>query len=174
MLPSSRSQSAATTALRKVHCQLFRVKQLREIPPWWILGRCGPPTGAGIGWRHAGHPPQPPQLHLSVHPSVLSTQKGLHSAGAAAGGGRGCTASPGHTSHAPHPFHMHLSFQVSVFVVQKGLQEASRACRAVAMHSEHPPQPFHLHLTPQGSVLSAQNNLHVLAATGGVVTHPII
>ena len=43
MPPSSRSQSAATTALRKVHCELFRVKFLREIPHWWILGRCPPP-----------------------------------------------------------------------------------------------------------------------------------
>jgi len=32
MRPSSRSQSAATTALRKVHGELFRVKRLREIP----------------------------------------------------------------------------------------------------------------------------------------------
>ena len=47
MRPSSRSQSAATTALRKVHGELFRVKRLREIPQWCILGRCGvwaPPT----------------------------------------------------------------------------------------------------------------------------------
>ena len=47
MRPSSRSQSAATTALRKVHGELFRVKRLREIPHWWILGRCGPPTEDG-------------------------------------------------------------------------------------------------------------------------------
>ena len=32
MPPSSWSQSAATTALRKVHSELFRVKLLREIP----------------------------------------------------------------------------------------------------------------------------------------------
>ena len=44
MRPSSRSQSAATTALRKVHGELFRVKLLREIPQWWILGRCAPPS----------------------------------------------------------------------------------------------------------------------------------
>ena len=43
MLPSSWSQSAATTALRKVHSELFRVKLLHEIPHWWILGRCAPP-----------------------------------------------------------------------------------------------------------------------------------
>ena len=44
MLPSSRSQSAATTALTAGIGELFRVKRLREIPHWWILGRCGPPT----------------------------------------------------------------------------------------------------------------------------------
>ena len=44
MPPSSRSQSAATTALRKVHSELFRVKRLREIPHWWILVRCLPPS----------------------------------------------------------------------------------------------------------------------------------
>ena len=44
MLPSSRSQSAATTALAGGTCELFRVKRLREIPHWWILGRCGPPS----------------------------------------------------------------------------------------------------------------------------------
>ena len=32
MLPSSWSQSAATTAFRKVHSELFRVKRSREIP----------------------------------------------------------------------------------------------------------------------------------------------
>ena len=48
MRPSSRSQSAATTALRKVHGELFRVKLLREIPQWWILGRCAPPTSLGL------------------------------------------------------------------------------------------------------------------------------
>ena len=42
MPPSSRSQSAATTALTAGICELFRVKRLREIPHWWILGRCGP------------------------------------------------------------------------------------------------------------------------------------
>ena len=47
MLPSSRSQSAATTALAGGTCELFRVKQLREIPDWWILGRCLPPNGRG-------------------------------------------------------------------------------------------------------------------------------
>ena len=40
MPPSSRSQSAATTALAGGTCELFRVKRLREIPHWWILGRC--------------------------------------------------------------------------------------------------------------------------------------
>ncbi len=44
MLPSSWSQSAATTALRKVHSELFRVKLLREIPHWWILVRTAPPN----------------------------------------------------------------------------------------------------------------------------------
>ena len=44
MPPSSRSQSAATTALTAGICELFRVKRLREIPHWWILGRCGPPN----------------------------------------------------------------------------------------------------------------------------------
>ena len=44
MLPSSQSQSAATTALTAGICELFRVKRLREIPHWWILGRCGPPS----------------------------------------------------------------------------------------------------------------------------------
>ena len=43
MRPSSRSQSAATTALAGGTCELFRVKRLREIPDWWILGRCLPP-----------------------------------------------------------------------------------------------------------------------------------
>ena len=43
MLPSSRSQSAATTALAGGTCELFRVKRLREIPHWWILGRWLPP-----------------------------------------------------------------------------------------------------------------------------------
>ena len=42
MPPSSRSQSAATTALAGGTCELFRVKLLPEIPPWWILGRCLP------------------------------------------------------------------------------------------------------------------------------------
>ena len=37
MLPSSRSQSAATTALAGGTCELFRVKRLREIPDWRIL-----------------------------------------------------------------------------------------------------------------------------------------
>ena len=45
MRPSSRSQSAATTALRKVHGELFRVKRLREIPHWWILGGAVYPLG---------------------------------------------------------------------------------------------------------------------------------
>ena len=44
MPPSSRSQSAATTALAGGTCELFRVKFLREIPHWWILGRCPPPN----------------------------------------------------------------------------------------------------------------------------------
>ena len=44
MPPSSRSQSAATTALTAGICELFRVKRLREIPHWRILGRCLPPT----------------------------------------------------------------------------------------------------------------------------------
>ena len=44
MPPSSRSQSAATTALTAGIGELFRVKRLREIPHWWILGRCAPPT----------------------------------------------------------------------------------------------------------------------------------
>ena len=44
MPPSSWSQSAATTALAGGTCELFRVKFLREIPHWWILGRCAPPT----------------------------------------------------------------------------------------------------------------------------------
>ena len=44
MLPSSRSQSAATTALTGGTCELFRVKFLREIPHWWILGRWLPPS----------------------------------------------------------------------------------------------------------------------------------
>ena len=48
MRPSSRSQSAATTALRKVHGELFRVKRLREIPLWCILGRCGPPNVTAV------------------------------------------------------------------------------------------------------------------------------
>ena len=52
MRPSSRSQSAATTALRKVHGELFRVKRLREIPQWWILGRCGPPSLASTTHTH--------------------------------------------------------------------------------------------------------------------------
>ena len=51
MRPSSRSLSAATTALRKVHGELFRVKRLREIPHWWILGRCAPPTREGCTFR---------------------------------------------------------------------------------------------------------------------------
>ena len=38
MRPSSRSQSAATTALTAGIGELFRVKRLREIPQWWILG----------------------------------------------------------------------------------------------------------------------------------------
>ena len=44
MRPSSRSQSAATTALTAGIGELFRVKRLREIPQWWILGRCLPPS----------------------------------------------------------------------------------------------------------------------------------
>ena len=56
MPPSSRSQSAATTALTAGICELFKVMLLREIPQWWILGRCGPPrlphghmpAGAGV------------------------------------------------------------------------------------------------------------------------------
>ena len=40
----SRSQSVATTALAGGTLELFRVKRLREIPQWWILGRCGPPS----------------------------------------------------------------------------------------------------------------------------------
>ena len=46
MPPSSRSQSAATTALAGGTCELFRVKRLREIPDWWILGRCLPPKSS--------------------------------------------------------------------------------------------------------------------------------
>ena len=49
MRPSSRSQSAATTALTAGIGELFRVKFLREIPHWWILGRCPPPTDEGEG-----------------------------------------------------------------------------------------------------------------------------
>ena len=49
MPPSSWSQSAATTALRKVHSELFRVKRWREIPQWWILGRWLPPTSRLAG-----------------------------------------------------------------------------------------------------------------------------
>ena len=37
MPPSSLSQSAATTALRKVHSELFRLKLLCEIPHWLIF-----------------------------------------------------------------------------------------------------------------------------------------
>ena len=54
MRPSSRSQSAATTALTAGIGELFRVKRLREIPQWRILGRCAPPSGvrgAGTGLR---------------------------------------------------------------------------------------------------------------------------
>ena len=49
MLPSSRSQSAATTALAGGTCELFRVKRLREIPDWWVFGRCPPPNSAAGG-----------------------------------------------------------------------------------------------------------------------------
>ena len=48
MRPSSRSQSAATTALTAGIGELFRVKRLREIPQWWILGRCLPITSLGF------------------------------------------------------------------------------------------------------------------------------
>ena len=54
MRPSSRSQSAATTALAGGTLELFRVKRWREIPQWRILGRCAPPSGvrgAGTGLR---------------------------------------------------------------------------------------------------------------------------
>ena len=51
MLPSSRNQSAATTALTAGIGELFRVKRLREIPHWWILGRCGPPREGSGGHR---------------------------------------------------------------------------------------------------------------------------
>ena len=44
MRPSSRNQSAATTALTAGIGELFIVKRLREIPQWWILGRCLPPS----------------------------------------------------------------------------------------------------------------------------------
>ena len=44
MRPSSRRQSAAITALKAGIGELFRVKRLREIPQWWILGRCLPPN----------------------------------------------------------------------------------------------------------------------------------
>ena len=49
MPPSSRSQSAATTALTAGICELFRVKRLREIPQWRILGRCLPLTSQVLG-----------------------------------------------------------------------------------------------------------------------------
>ena len=50
MRPSSRRQSAATTALTAGIGELFRVKRLREIPQWRILGRCLPPSyGLEIG-----------------------------------------------------------------------------------------------------------------------------
>ena len=51
MRPSSRSQSAATTALTAGIGELFRVKRLREIPQWWILGRCGPPNHSFTDWQ---------------------------------------------------------------------------------------------------------------------------
>ena len=46
MRPSSRNQSAATTALTAGIGELFIVKRLREIPHWWILGRCAPPISS--------------------------------------------------------------------------------------------------------------------------------
>ena len=48
MRPSSRNQSAATTALTAGIGELFIVKRLREIPQWWILGRCLPPTSRSL------------------------------------------------------------------------------------------------------------------------------
>ena len=68
MRPSSRSQSAATTALRKVHGELFRVKRLREIPQWWILGRCLPPTSPSL-CRRRDHEPRA-QFRLPPLPPV--------------------------------------------------------------------------------------------------------
>ena len=62
MLPSSWSQSAATTALRKVHSELFRVKLLREIPHWWILVRTAPSIRAlRRGARCLRGAPPPPR-----------------------------------------------------------------------------------------------------------------
>ena len=45
MLPSSRSQSAATTALTAGICELFRVKRLPEIPQTTVVdfGALGTP-----------------------------------------------------------------------------------------------------------------------------------
>ena len=62
MPPSSRSQSAATTALTAGIGELFRVKRLREIPHWWILGRCGPP----ITRHRLGHRPRSRKSHTLV------------------------------------------------------------------------------------------------------------
>ena len=59
MPPSSRSQSAATTALTAGIGELFIVKRLREIPQWWILARCLPLTRRALlhlGWDDRGRP----------------------------------------------------------------------------------------------------------------------
>ena len=69
MLPSSRSQSAATTEIAGGTCELFRVKRLREIPDWWILGRCLPPTSEGGRRDDRGVP-----CHAESTPSQCNQQ----------------------------------------------------------------------------------------------------
>ena len=60
MRPSSRSQSAATTALRKVHSELFIVKRNPTLVDWgaahplpqdWSSLHAGTPSGGRVGLR---------------------------------------------------------------------------------------------------------------------------
>ena len=59
------SPAATTERFRKVHSELFRVKLLREIPQWWILGRCGPPNCGAAAHGASGGAPAPAQSFCS-------------------------------------------------------------------------------------------------------------
>ena len=150
---------------------------------WRVLPALLSKVAQSIG-EHSVQPLQPPQVHLSSQPCVLSSPKRLahrprdDALGAAGAAHPGALVIPGlrlvltkRLAHrrreralgaavaAPQ---VHLSSQPCVLSSQNGLHTGA--------HSVQPVQPPQVHLSSQACVLSSQNGLH----TGDVACTPTV